>query len=248
MLTTTMATRTIPHRHDRETSTFVDTYFPRSAAAGNDGDVARHWLSAALDELDYGMVLLIDGLRILHVNDVARGELDADHPLQIAGGELHARNTRDGTQLHEAVTDASTRGFRRLLTIGEGAEEASVSVVPLEAAGGGKRAVLLVLGKRSVCESLSVQGFARSHGLTSAETRVLLELCNGAPPAKVASKFGVAISTVRSQIGSMRQKTGSSSIRALVRQIAVLPPVKGVLRAAHGAQPGGAEPWVPRAC
>jgi hypothetical protein len=35
---------------------------------------------------------------------------------------------------------------------------------------------------------------------------------------------------VRSQIGSVRQKTGSSSIRALVRQVAVLPPVKGVLR------------------
>jgi DNA-binding CsgD family transcriptional regulator len=123
-----------------------------------------------------------------------------------------------------------------------------VSVVPLEAADSGKRAVLLVLGKRSVCESLSIQGFARSHGLTSAETRVLLELCNGAPPAKVASKFGVAISTVRSQIGSMRQKTGSSSIRALVRQIAVLPPVKGVLRAAHGGHGAGAEQWLQRIC
>lgn len=248
MLTTTTATQTILQRQDRETSAFVGAYFPRAGAGGNDTDVARHWLSAALDELDYGMVLLLDGLRILHVNDVARLELDCDHPLQIAGGELHARVSRDGAQLHDAVTGASTRGFRRLLTVGEGTQQASVSVVPLEAAGGGKRAVLLVLGKRSVCESLSVQGFARSHGLTSAETRVLLELCNGAPPAKVASKFGVAISTVRSQIGSMRQKTGSSSIRALVRQIAVLPPVKGVLRAANGTHGGGAEPWVPRTC
>ena len=245
MLTTTLATRTIPHRHDREASAFVGSYFPRAAAASNDTDVARHWLSAALDELDYGMVLLIDGLRILHVNDVARLELDADHPLQISGGELRARAARDSAPLHDAVTGASTRGFRRLLTVGEGAQEASVSVVPLEAAGTGPRAVLLVLGKRSVCESLSVQGFARSHGLTSAETRVLLELCNGAPPAKVASKFGVAISTVRSQIGSMRQKTGSSSIRALVGQIAVLPPVKGVLRAANG---GSVERWTPRTC
>ena len=248
MLTTTLATRTIPHRHERETSAFVGSGFPRAGVASNDTDVARHWLSAALDELDYGIVLLMDGLRILHVNDVARRELDADHPIQIAAGELHARAARDGVKLHDAVTDASTRGFRRLLTVGEGAQEASVSVVPLEAASAGQRAVLLVLGKRSVCESLSVQGFARTHGLTSAETRVLLELCNGAPPAKVASKFGVAISTVRSQIGSMRQKTGSSSIRALVGQIAVLPPVKGVLRAAKGGPGGSADAWTPRTC
>jgi DNA-binding CsgD family transcriptional regulator len=90
--------------------------------------------------------------------------------------------------------------------------------------------VLVVLSKHSVCESLSIQGFARSYRLTSAETRVLVELCNGVPPIQVAEKLGVAISTVRSQIGSIRQKTGALSIRALVRQVAVLPPVKGTLR------------------
>ena len=206
----------------------IDQFPAASLPAG--ADAARHWLAAALDELDYGMVLLLDGLRILHINDVARRELDDCHPLQIEDGELRARAARDVAPLHEAVTAAATRGFRRLLTLGKEVERASVSVVPLEATGAGQRAVLVLLGKRSVCESLSVQGFARSNGLTSAETRVLLELCNGAPPAQVASAFGVAISTIRSQIGSMRQKTGSPSIRALVGQVAVLPPVKGALR------------------
>jgi DNA-binding CsgD family transcriptional regulator len=205
--------------------------FAASGEAGATPEATRHWLAAALDELDYGMVLLLDGLRILHINDVARDELDECHPLQIEDGELRARSARDVAALHDAVSDAARRGFRRLVTLGKEPARASVSIGPLEATTGEQRAVLIVLGKRAVCESLSVHGFARSHGLTSAETRVLLELCNGAPPAKVASKFGVAISTVRSQIGSMRQKTGSPSIRALVRQIAVLPPVKSVLRA-----------------
>lgn len=209
---------------------------------GAPGDVAQHWLSAALDELDYGMVLLLDGLRILHINEVARLELDDCHPLQLEDGELRARAARDVAPLQEAVTGAATRGFRRLLTLGKEAQRTSVSVVPLEATGGGKRAVLIVLGKRSVCESLSVQGFARSHGLTSAETRVLVELCDGAPPTKVASAFGVAISTVRSQIGSMRQKTGAGSIRALVRQVAVLPPVKSTLRHDGSSRGSG---WFP---
>ena len=211
-------------------------------------DGAGHWLAAALDELDYGMVLLLDGLRILHINDVARAELDDCHPLQIEDGELRARAARDIAPLQEAVGAAAGRGFRRLLTLGTELQRASISVVPLEATGDAPRAVLVVLGKRSVCESLSVQGFARTHGLTGAETRVLIELCNGAPPAEVASAFGVAISTVRSQIGSMRQKTGSASIRALVRQVAVLPPVKGALRVSRGAAAPRAERWLPAAC
>jgi len=188
------------------------------------------WLAAALDELDYGIVLLFDGMNIAHINDAAQVELDELHPLQLLGNELRARLARDVAPLHEAVTAASTRGMRRLLTLGESSHQTSVSVVPLEAADDGPRAVLIVLGKREMCESLSVQGFARIHHLTGAEVRVLKELCNGIPPAQIAALLGVAISTVRSQIGSMRAKTGAESIRALVRQVAILPPVKGVLR------------------
>jgi DNA-binding CsgD family transcriptional regulator len=189
-----------------------------------------HWLAAALDELDYGMVLLHDDMRIIHINDAARVELDELHPLQLVGAELRARLGRDITPLHEAVTSAALRGLRRLLTLGEDSHRVSVSVVPLEAADAGSRAVLVVIGKRAVCESLSIQGFARVHAMTGAETRVLVALCNGVPPALAAQQLGVAVSTVRSQIQSIRAKTGSESIRALVRQIAVLPPVKGTLR------------------
>jgi DNA-binding CsgD family transcriptional regulator len=215
---------------------------PRGEASASESvpTAAWHWLAAALDELDYGIVLLFDGTHVVHINDAARVELDDKHPLQLLGNELRARLARDVAALHEAVTDASLRGLRRLLTLGKDAERASVSVVPLEAADAGPRAVLVVLGKRTVCESLSVQGFARSYGLTAAETRVLVALCNGIPPAQAAVEIGVAISTIRSQIGSMRQKTGAESIRALVRQVAVLPPVKGALRH-NGAQRG----WFP---
>jgi hypothetical protein len=45
----------------------------------------------------------------------------------------------------------------------------------------------------------------------------------------------VAVSTVRTQIGSIRAKTGAGSIRELVRQVAVLPPLVGALRGAAGS-------------
>jgi len=66
--------------------------------------------------------------------------------------------------------------------------------------------------------------------LDAAETRVLVALCQGIPPGAAAAEIGVGIATVRTQIGSIRQKTGAQSIRALVRQVAVLPPLMGALR------------------
>ena len=191
---------------------------------------APHWFALMLDEIDYGMLLLADDSVVLHANHVARAELDAEHPLQLLGAELRVRRPQDVAPLREAITAARQRGLRRLLTMGQGAERISVSVVPLPAAAGDEALTLLVFGKRRMCEALSAHWFAREHGLTSAESRVLAALCEGEPPMKIAAAQGVAISTVRSQIGAIRAKTGAPSIRALVRQIAVLPPLVGALR------------------
>jgi DNA-binding CsgD family transcriptional regulator len=202
----------------------------RPVSPDTGAQLAWQWLAAALDELDYGILLLVDGAHAAHVNHAARVELDGAHPLLLLGGRLRARSAHDVAPLHDALAQASLRGLRRLLSVGDDAQRTSISIVPLELPCAGSRAVLVILGKNSVCESLSVEGFARAHGLTGAETRVLAALCTGAEPAEVACQLGVAISTIRSQIGSVRMKTGAPSIRALVQQVAVLPPLKGVLR------------------
>ena len=195
---------------------------------------SRHWLAATLDEVDYGMLLLTDEAQVVHVNHAARAELDNAHPLQLVGWELRARRPQDMLPLADALHAAAHRGLRKLLTLGEGTQRVSVSVVPLSAPEGGAPVTLLMLGKRQVCEVLSVQGFACSHGLTAAEARVLGSLCRGTPPTEIAAELGVKIATVRTQIGNIRLKTGAASIRALVRQVAVLPPLMGVLRGTVG--------------
>jgi DNA-binding CsgD family transcriptional regulator len=201
---------------------------------------ARHWLSATLDEIDYGMLLLTDEVVATHVNHAARAELDARHPLQLIDGELRARRPQDALPLAEALRAAARRGLRKLLTLGEGEQRVSVSVVPLALPDDASEPVTLVmLGKRQVCETLSAQGFANGHGLSPAEARVLAALCRGARPNEIAAQVGVAISTVRTQIGNIRQKTGAESIRALVQQVAVLPPLMGVLRGLQGAAGAG---------
>lgn len=189
-----------------------------------------------LDEIDYGMLLVDAGGQVLYLNHAARRELDHEHPLQLAGPLLTAPAACDAAVLQEALVDAQ-RGRRRLMTLGRGSQSVAVSVVPLDEPDTLLGATLLMLGKRSVCEELSVLGYARAKDLTPAETRVLGLLCRGVKPTQIATDQGVAVSTVRTQIGSIRAKTGANSIRELVRQVAVLPPLVGALRstAAFGA-------------
>ncbi len=206
------------------------------------GGQFSQWLTRMLDEIDYGMLLVSAEAQVLYVNHAARHEMDEEHPLQLLGHALRAHRPQDVAPLYDALA-AAQRGLRRLLTLGEGEHRVSVSVVPLpradgepaSGAAGGGQTTLLVLGKRQMCAQLSVQGFARSMTLTPTETRVLELLCNGVRPTEIATRQGVAVSTVRTQIGSIRGKTGAGSIRELVRQVALLPPLVGALRA--GASP-----------
>jgi len=188
-------------------------------------------LSATLDEIDYGVVLVLDETSVGHVNHTARLELARDHPLQIVAGELRTRRACDTAPLRDALAAATQRGMRRMLTLGDAAKAVTVAVVPLASidADDEQAAALLVFGKREVCEALSVQSFARCHGLTQTETAVLQALCDDRKTTEIAKLHGVAMTTIRTQIGSIRQKTGAASLRALVRQVAVLPPLVGAL-------------------
>ena len=188
-------------------------------------------LQAMLDEIDYGMLLVADGLRLLHANHVARAELDAEHPLQVLGQELRARQAHDAAPLQGALTDACRRRLRRLVTLGDGPQRVCLAVVPIPAPGDATpTSALVMLGKRQVCQQLSVEAFARAHALTPMETLVLKALCGGSRPGEIALQHSVALSTVRSQVGSIRAKTGAETIGALVRMVALLPPMIGALR------------------
>lgn len=198
-------------------------------------------LSLMLDEVDYGMLLLSQSGEVMHVNHAARQQLDAHHPLQLVGGKLRARSFDIERVLRKAL-DAAAQAHRRCLTaLGEREHQVMVAVVPIGSNTllravtptgwtENEAAILVVLGRRDVCQALSVQWFAQQHQLTSAESRVLTGLCNGSDPDEVAAEQGVALSTVRTQIGGIRAKTGATSLRELVRQVAVLPPLLSVLR------------------
>ena len=187
------------------------------------------WLAGALDEIDYGVVVLAPSTAVVHANRSARHALDPTQPLQLRDGRLEADRPEDARALAALLAAVLQRRQHRFATFGAAPNRLAAAAVPLTPDGAADpEGVLLMLGKRRVCEALSVDAYARSHGLTLAEARVLERLASGEAPCQAAQVLGVAISTVRTQIGQIRQKTGARSIRALLREIATLPPLMGV--------------------
>jgi DNA-binding CsgD family transcriptional regulator len=196
-------------------------------------------LAATMDEIDYGLLLIVDGHDVVLANHTARIELDAHHPLELIGSKLNAKHHEDAAVLGGALAEVFRRGHRRLIMLGRSARCISMSIVPLPPAGALPTAwALALIGKPQVCQDLSVEAYARSHKLTQAETLVLKGLCHGATPAEIARNHKVAMSTVRTHVGSIRSKTSAPSIGALVRTISMLPPIIGALRQGVTAQIG----------
>jgi DNA-binding CsgD family transcriptional regulator len=198
-----------------------------SALPGRVDAMGSALLMRVLDELDYGVMLVSEQARVRFANRAALRECSPAQSLRIVDGHLHARQVREEQALLRALV-ASRKGRRSLLTFASPQQLVTLAIVPVQEMAGlpaVEPASLVVFGRRQVCEPLSVEFFAREHGLTSAETGVLRSLVGGLRPAQVAREAGVAMSTVRTQITSIRVKTGARSIADLLRLVTVLPPI-----------------------
>jgi DNA-binding CsgD family transcriptional regulator len=195
-------------------------------------------LCAVLDEIDYGvMVVEAPGGRVRHVNRQAGDECRRHGTIDLRDG---VASVGEPTQQRAFVTALvhAAQGRRSLINLrgrATAADDAElppvpVAVVPLPNDGATGQA-LLVFGKRHVADALSVGFFSRLHALTPTEDAVLLSLCRGMKPTEIADEHGVAISTVRTHVNSIRLKTGTGSIRDLVHKVSTLPPMASALRA-----------------
>lgn len=160
------------------------------------------------------------------------------HGLRVLHGRVIGYRPSDTEQFRRAL-ERTKSGLRDFLSLGESGQAAAVAVLPLGAQNPtmDKQAhpslgsavpqhyALLVFAKQHLCDDSTMALFARERGLTSAEGQVLAQVCKGLRPAQIASNHGVRISTVRTQLRSIRMKTCSETIRELVQKVSVLPPM-----------------------
>jgi DNA-binding CsgD family transcriptional regulator len=204
----------------------ADSGFPGGAPLGSEKNDLGSGLALLMDELAYGVVVTTVRAQVLHANQAARHELSRRRVLMANENLLQARTLEDGRVLQDSLLKVG-EGKRSLITLSasEGAA-LTVAVFPLGAQTGAQPPkVALMFARASVCESLMLCFFARSHGLTSTEEHVLGILCQGGSAPQVAAQMKVAVSTVRSHVRSLCAKTRSSGVRELVNRVAVLPPV-----------------------
>lgn len=188
------------------------------------------WMRQALDELDHGIIVLTDG-ELVHANRVALALLNQpDSPLHRRGRSIVA-TTREGTEQLATALRGAQRGNRQMLKLGTSNWSMAIALIPLiqvtvqDQAG----TVLAIMGKQRVCGPLAAHWFCRLHSLTPAESKVLSDLLLGHLPRAIAERNGVAMSTVRTQIASILDKTASRGIHQLLLSAATLPPVVPVV-------------------
>ena len=204
-------------------------------------------LRLTINLVDYGMVVVdADSAMVQFANQLGRDSLqdtpDAQHVglrrsgLRLCHGRVLAHRPADTEQLNR-VLQRTKNGLRGFLCLGDGRQSSAVAVLPLGAQTVAAPAypgfgvpvtagyALLMFAKQQLCDDSTIALFARERGLTSAEGQVLAQVCRGLRPAQIASKHGVRISTVRTQLRSIRMKTCSTTIRDLVQQVSVLPPM-----------------------
>jgi len=185
--------------------------------------------AAMVDEVDYPMLLVTCDMQLLHANKAARRCLDDRQTFGLTDGELQLRCGPDQTAVARGVDAACTRGLRGFVHIKQGRGGCdAVAIVP-QRGRGDAAAALLMLGRTGLCEELSMHAYARNHCLTASEARVLEALCSGHSAPAIARSHGVAVSTVRTQLNSLRAKTGAKDIGDLLRKMAVLPPLVNAL-------------------
>jgi DNA-binding NarL/FixJ family response regulator len=192
---------------------------------------ALEFLGPIVDEIDYGLVVVSPSDNVILANAAARKVLAWSKILTNTPSGLRAL-TYTGQQELEGAMASARLGKRELLLLRTDGTSLPCALLPLAQGGTvfSEGSILLILGRSELCSPISVRLFARRLKLTGAETAVLDSLSNGQNPAEIARAHGVDISTVRSQLQSIRAKTDEPTLRSLLRRVSQLPPVLSIIR------------------
>lgn len=206
-------------------------------------------LRMALNQMDYGLVVVDSESAVVQFANAlghaallecpdGSGTPGRGSGLRLLHGRVMAQRPSDNATLRRTLERARA-GLRGFLCLGAGTQSSAVAVLPLigqrsaaspPASGSLGSAVppsyaLLVFAKQQLCDDSTMALFARERGLTNAEGQVLAQVCRGLRPAQIARNHGVRISTVRTQLRSIRMKTCCETVRELVQKLSVLPPM-----------------------
>lgn len=179
-----------------------------------------------LDVISVGVWLLDDQHRIVVANFAARQEMQRKATIAAVDGVVCAVVPSEVPALHRALAGAQA-GQHSMVQLGAAAHGRTFAAVPLAHAGEHppSRRVLLVCGRGLAQDPISLLLFAKAVGITPCERDVLQCLCDGLVAEDIARTRSVKLSTVRTQISSLREKIGARNVPQLMARMSRLPPL-----------------------
>ena len=194
---------------------------------------AADTFESALDGFSIAILLVDEDLTVVHANAAASAIVRDQDPIRVQGGRLALPHPQSMSALAESVRRAALGGFemgQRGIGIPARRRDGSpavVHVMPLMSTGRASAAPQRAVAAVFVATALSppqmpAAALALLHDLTPAETRVLELIVEGKTPAEIAGQLGVSLSTTKSHLQRVFDKTGTSRQVELVRLVGSL--------------------------
>ena len=184
--------------------------------------------AATVEALTVGVVLVDENSKIVHTNAAATAMLATGHPIMVRQGRIAVQSTTTTNTLQSAVTQAA----KDEVALGQkgigipipqsGGDPLVIHVLPLRRSrvrsGLIQRAVaVLFVASASAPPRLPHDALIQLYDLTPAEVRVFELICEGQTPAAISALLGIAVSTVKTHLFHVFEKTGCRRQTDLVR-------------------------------
>ena len=208
--------------HVRRAVTIADLLDSRSVHAG--------MMSAALDLVSVGILLVDEHSRIVHLNAAARVHVEGRTALRRVGDHIAARDPKSAHNLRDAIATAASgttvtvpRSGIEIPILASNGEDLAAWVLPLDtglrrefAAPFSAKVAVFV---RRLGDTTAFPGelFVKRYGITPGECRVLMMLVQGLSVTETCDALGIGEPTVKTHMSRLFAKTGTSGQADLMR-------------------------------
>lgn len=179
----------------------------------------RELAVAALNRMPFAALALDRAFRPVFSNRAGAQLLSAATVLRLDGGGIcRAGNPGETAALHQAVLATEADGEARVLGL-NGSDERRYSAL-VEAAGGGDGAAALVFVREiDSCSLPTPEALGDLFGLNPSEARLAHALASGLDLREAAEVQGITLSTARTYLKRLFQKTATNRQAELVRML-----------------------------
>jgi DNA-binding CsgD family transcriptional regulator len=185
----------------------------------------------AIDQLSFGVIILNERGHVIRVNEMASRIMKEGQHLRVVGHCLQAGDPANEVAVAQAIAavlggkpmPGGSHGSLKISAQREGEPSLFVLVKPIHdghaEAGAPVAGVALFLAADQLHRSITIEPFARLHGLSPAEVELVSELLDGVSIVEASSALGISENTARAQLRSIFSKTGTHRQTDLTRRV-----------------------------